>query len=60
MCSSLLRFASGIVLGAALLAGEADAQICAAPATLAVNQPTWIDTCFSDYTLAVWLPSLPT
>lgn len=48
MCSSLLRFAPGIVFGAAMVASETNAQICAAPAVLAVNTPTVLDTCQGD------------
>ncbi len=48
-----IRLASGLLLGAALLASEASAQTCPAPTALAINQSTWIDTCFADTSLVV-------
>jgi hypothetical protein len=52
-CSFLLRFAPGIVFGAAMIAGEAGAQVCAAPAVLTVNTPILLDTCQGDSGLVV-------
>lgn len=48
MCSFLLRFAPGIVFGAAMVAAEAGAQTCASPPLLAVNTPQWLNTCQGD------------
>ncbi|MEO5626836.1 MAG: hypothetical protein ABIQ70_12580 [Dokdonella sp.] len=53
MCSTLLRFAPGVVFGAAMIAGEAGAQTCAVPAVLAVNTLTALDTCQGDSGLVI-------
>ena len=53
MRSSLLCLAPRIVFGAAMVTSEANAQICAAPAVLAVNAPIVLDTCQGDSGLVV-------
>lgn len=44
---SLSLFPSGIVLGAAMVVGQAGAQTCAAPSVLTVNESTFFNTCLS-------------
>ncbi|MEO7757568.1 MAG: hypothetical protein ABIS07_13390 [Dokdonella sp.] len=51
--NSLLRIASGIVFGAAMVAGDAGAQVCAVPAVVAVNTSIGLDTCQGDSGLVI-------
>lgn len=53
MYSSLLRFASGIVLGVAMVSAEAGAQTCASPSLLTVNTSQWLNTCQGDGGLVI-------
>ncbi|MEO6689901.1 MAG: hypothetical protein ABIS07_03235, partial [Dokdonella sp.] len=51
--NSLLRFASGIVFGSAMVADEVGAQVCAVPAVVAVNTSIALDTCQGDSGLVI-------